>query len=365
MNWKKLKYIGLVTLASLSLAACGSTESANENQVDLNSLSLEEIEEKAKEEGAVNSVGMPDDWANWEETWADLNEKYGLEHSDTDMGSAEELATFEAEKENASAEIGDVGIAFGPYAVERDVVMPYKTSYWDDIPDWAKDDEGNWLLSYTGTMAFLDDTEAVDETPTSWKEVAEGDYKVTIGDVAGGNQDQFAVLAAAMANGGDETNIQPGLDYYRKLGEEGRLNTVGYNAGTLESGEHEVVPMWDFNALTMQDTLGSDRFEVVIPTDGTVTSGYTTILNKYTQRPHAAALAREYILSDEGQNNLARGHARPIRENVELDQDAKDALLPDEMYESARPVEDLQAWNDLLEQLGSLWQDNVITHLKN
>lgn len=78
MNWKKLKYIGLVTLASLSLAACGSTESANENQVDLNSLSLEEIEEKAKEEGAVNSVGMPDDWANWEETWADLNENMVL-----------------------------------------------------------------------------------------------------------------------------------------------------------------------------------------------------------------------------------------------------------------------------------------------
>ena len=73
-------------------------------------------------------------------------------------------------------------------------------------------------------------------------------------------------------------------------------------------------------------------------------TGYTTIINKNAKNPYAAALAREYILSDAGQNNLARGYARPIR-NVKLDEDAKAKLLPDELYKSVVPVKDEEACN--------------------
>ena len=73
------------------------------------------------------------------------------------MSSAEELAKFEAEKKDATADIGDVGIAFGPIAEDKDLTLAYKTSYWDDIPDWAKDDDGDWVVGYTGTMAFITD----------------------------------------------------------------------------------------------------------------------------------------------------------------------------------------------------------------
>ena len=54
--------------AAMLLTGCCSSGSTNNENLDLNSMSLEEIEEKAKEEGEVNSVGMPDDWANWDET---------------------------------------------------------------------------------------------------------------------------------------------------------------------------------------------------------------------------------------------------------------------------------------------------------
>ncbi len=53
---------------------------------------LDDLIEKARKEGVVNSVGMPDDWANWEATWKAITAKYGLKHTDTDMSSAEELA---------------------------------------------------------------------------------------------------------------------------------------------------------------------------------------------------------------------------------------------------------------------------------
>lgn len=74
---------------------------------------------------------MPDTWANWKDTWADLKNLYGIEHSDTDMSSAQEIAKFKAEKKNASGDIGDIGASFGEIAVKQGVAQPFKTSYWD------------------------------------------------------------------------------------------------------------------------------------------------------------------------------------------------------------------------------------------
>lgn len=41
---------------------------------------------------------MPDTWANWKDTWADLKNLYGIEHSDTDMSSAQEIAKLKPKR---------------------------------------------------------------------------------------------------------------------------------------------------------------------------------------------------------------------------------------------------------------------------
>nr|WP_232278601.1 extracellular solute-binding protein [Paenibacillus sp. 481] len=332
--------------------------------IDFSKLTLEQIVEQAKKEGEVNSVGMPDSWANWVQTWQDLQTTYGLKHVDTDMSSAEELAKFESEKNDATADIGDVGIAFGPLAKEKGITLPYKTSYWNDIPNWAKDEEGHWLLGYTGTLAFITDKNKVKQPPTSWADLKNGSYKVAIGDVMKANQAQFAVLAAAYAFGGDEKNIQPGLDFYAELAKSGRISPIDASPANLEKGEVEVGLLWDFNALNYRDSIDKKRFEVVIPQEASVTSGYATIINKYAKHPHAAMLAREYILSDRGQANLARGYARPIRANAKLPDDALLKLLPNDMYVNARPVQDMKAWEAMTKQLPQLWQEQVLIHVK-
>lgn len=119
----------------------------------------------AKQEGQVYSVGMPDTWANWKGTWQDLEKTYGLKHQDTDMSSAQEIAKFAAEKNNATADIGDVGASFGPVAVLKGVTQPYKPTTWSQIPDWAKDKEGHWALAYTGTIAFMINNDLVKDAP--------------------------------------------------------------------------------------------------------------------------------------------------------------------------------------------------------
>lgn len=346
-------------LASLlgSAVILGNQAMANED--------LKALEQAARAEGEVNSVGMPDSWANWKDTWVDLGKLYGLKHMDTDMSSAQEIAKFDAEKDNATADIGDVGAAFGPIAVQKGVTQPYKPSTWEQIPAWAKDQDGHWMLAYTGSIAFIVNKKLVKEVPKSWADLKQGKYKVAIGDVSAAAQAVNGVLAAAIANGGDEKNIQPGLDFFADIAKQGRLSLSNPTIQTLEKGEVEVGVVWDFNGLSYRDQIDASRFEVLIPSDGSVISGYTTIINKYAKHPNAAKLAREYILSDAGQINLAKGNARPIRaEHLTLPAEVQAKLLPNEQYAKVQPIKDAAAWEATSKALPQQWQENVIIEMQ-
>lgn len=358
---------GLCSLLSISILT-GCAQSDTYEQVDLNAMNLEEIIELAKEDGEIHSVGMPDTWANWGETWADIKEAYGIEHTDTDMSSAEELAIFANEAYDATKDIGDVGQSFGSVAEEQGLTLAYKTSYWESIPDWAKDDDGDWIIGYYGTISFITNTNLVEDAPMSWQDILDGDYTVTIGDVSVASQAQSGLLSAAIAFGGSESDLQPGLDFFKVLAEEGRLDMGDTSLARLEKGEIEVAILWDYNALSYRSQIMENNedasFEVSIPSDGAIQSGYCTIINAYTKRPYAAALVREYILSDEGQINLAKGYARPVREDVELPEEVKSKLLPDEQYTNARFIEDQDVWDQTVTELSTLWQEEVVSYAK-
>ncbi|MBN0009552.1 ABC transporter substrate-binding protein, partial [Pseudomonas aeruginosa] len=95
-----------------------------------------------------------------------------------------------------------------------------------------------------------------------------------------------------------------GLEFFGKIAKQGRLSLTNPVIATLEKGEVEVGIVWDFNGLSYRQQIDPERFEVLIPSDGSVISGYTTIINKYAKHPNAAKLASEYIFSDAGQINL-------------------------------------------------------------
>ncbi|WP_043203085.1 ABC transporter substrate-binding protein [Pseudomonas putida] len=352
-----MKKLFMASLLGSAIAFCTSAMAED----------LKALEDAARKEGTVNSVGMPDAWANWKGTWEDLASKYGLKHSDTDMSSAQEIAKFDAEKDNASADIGDVGAAFGPIAVTKGVSQPYKPSTWDQVPEWAKDKDGHWALAYTGTIAFIINKDLVkeEERPKTWHDLEKGKYKVAIGDVGTAAQAANGVLAAAIAYKGDESNVAPGLQLFTKLAQQKRLSLANPTIQTLEKGEVEVGVVWDFNGLSYREQIDPKRFEVLIPSDGSITSGYTTIINKYAKHPNAAKLTREYIFSDAGQTNLAKGHARPIRaEHLKLPADVQAKLLPNEQYGAAQPIKNAEAWEATSKKLPQMWQEQVIIEME-
>ena len=173
------------------------------------------------------------------------------------------------------------------------------------------------------------------------------------------------MLAAAIAYKGDEKNIEPGLQLFTKLAQQKRLSLANPTIQTIEKGEIEVGVVWDFNGLSYREQIDPKRFEVLIPSDGSVISGYTTIINKYAKHPNAAKLTREYIFSDAGQINLAKGHARPIRaEHLKLPADVQAKLLPNEQYKAAQPIKDAAAWEATSKALPQKWQEQVIIEME-
>lgn len=315
----------------------------------------------AQREGVVESLAMPDDWANWKETWAELKQLYGLEHHDADMDSWQALEIY-AQKERASipSDIADIGQSYAQMARLQELTLPYKVSVWNSIPDWAKDRDGYWTLAYSGTIAFITDKTRVDQPPKRWQDLLRGDYTVTMGEVGASAQANNAVLAAAIALGGSEKDLSPALTFFGKLAEQQRLLLTNTSIDMLRKGKIDVAILWDFNALNYRDKIDRNRFEVCIPLDGSVISGYAPIINRLAAHPNAAKLTLEYIFSDEGQINLAKGFTRPIRSQVQLPPAVESRLLPIGQYANARPVQDLLAWEMTTRKLPAQWKAEVI-----
>lgn len=360
---KNVMKMSLILCASaMMMTGCGGQKAGE--KVDLREVSLETIVEKAKEEGAVASVGMPDDWANWKGSWDNITSTYGLTHEDTDMSSAEELSIFDAEKDAATKDIGDVGQAFGKAAIEMDVVQPYKASTWDSIPDWAKDPDGNWVITYLGTMSCMVNAKNVSDQIDSWEAIRKSDCQVTVGDVVRAAAPQMAVLSCAYALGGDVNHIDPAIDFFKELATEGRLDAATYSQERMERNEIDVALTWDYLSLQYRDMVKAAVPEADIQChvmkDGAIQSGYCLVINKYAPHPYSAALTVEYMLSDQGQIDRAKGYARPIRSDVKLPDEISSKMIADEEYIDTIPLTDNEAVSAACAEISSRWEEEVI-----
>jgi putative spermidine/putrescine transport system substrate-binding protein len=344
------------TGASASVAAVPSVDTA---------AIIADLETKTKAEGALNSYGMPPDWTNFGEIWDGFLPKYNLTHSDTDMSSAEEIQKFDAEKNNPVADIGDIGIQFGPVAIDAGTVQPYIPTRWNLVPDYAKDPDGNWMCWYTGTISFAVNTALVPNVPRTWADLKKPEYKgkVGISDPRTTGQGAMSFLAANFAAGGDEKTLDPGFTYFKDISTAGSFTPAGPSSANVEKGEVAIAILWDFNALPLRDKLAAKTpavpIEVVIPSDGTTQAPYCHIINKYAAHPNAAKLFREYILTDEVQILQAKKYARPIIDGLELPADVAAKFPPVEQYASVKPVTDWKAAADSIASLAEGWTIEV------
>lgn len=311
----------------------------------------------AKAEGTIVSYGLPDDWVNYGGLWKIMQDKYGITHADTDMSSGEILAALKAEANAPVADITDLGFNFAKVVNDEKLSQPYKNAHWADIPDYAKDPDGRWSAAYWGAIAFLVNKDLVKTVPQSWADLLKSDYKdmICLKDPRESATANMVVLASAFANGGDETNPQPGLDYFKKLTDAGNLRALAPSSDNIQKGECPISLFWDFDALSDKYGFSNMNLDVVIPSDGTVAGLYIQFVTAGAPHPAAAKLMIETEYSDEGQLAYAEGFVHPIRTNVVLPDDLKAKFPPDSAYTNVKFPKDFTALDAAATTISDGW----------
>lgn len=374
---KRAGALGLSGAAlSAFLEACGSSSNtgssttANVNMTGPIAMSM--LTSSAKKEGQLQAIGIPPEWADYKDILAGYTRHYGIPISykaEAEYSSAQELEVFINSKKHPHGDIGDVGFAFGPKAIQQGLITPYIHSHWSDIPASLKDPNGYWCTEYWGAQALIVNTDLVKTPPTSFQDLLNPAYKNMVGIDGDPRQatDAFiAVYSAALANGGSLTNIQPGIDFFAKLKKAGNFTVARSSVANLAKGEVAIAIMWDYLGLGYRDQLaGNPHLSVVIPSDGSIAGPYVSIVNKTAPNPFAARLWIEYIFSDEGQLYYLTGYAHPARYQAlvnanKIPADLASKLPPANQYTNVKFVTDLTQQANATSLVNQNWGTQVL-----
>ena len=187
---------------------------------------------------------------------------------------------------------------------------------WSNIPANAKDANGDWYADYGGYVAIGYDPAKVKVAPTSFASLTNPAYKNMIGlnnspTTAGAAF--AAVYAAALANGGSFSNIEPGIKYFAHLKSIGNfVPTAIGGPTTVQNGTTPILIWWDY-LLASEVKPVVPGFKIVIPSDASL----RVLLRPGHQRHRAGpgggqALGGVPVL-DHGPEPVARGLRAPDR----------------------------------------------------
>ena len=338
----------VAAVSAVALAACGSSggSSAGSSGKDFSKITsaadaggMDALVAAAKAEGTLNVITLPDKWANYGTIMKSFTAKYGIKinSANPDGSSQDEInAVKQLKGQDRAPDVLDLGQSFAIGAAKDGLVAAYKVATWDDIPANAKDPDGKWFSDYGGFVSIGYDPAKVTTPPTSFADLLKPDYKNMV--AINGNPTQAgaafaAVYAAALANGGSFDDIQPGLDYFKKLKQAGNFVPVTGSPATVQQGQTPILIWWDY---LQESSVASQvpAWKVVIPKDATYAAYYAQAINATAPHPAAARLWEEYLYSVEGQNLWLNGSARPIQ----LDSLVKDGTVDKSAYGKLPPA---------------------------
>lgn len=283
---------------------------------------LKELIKLAKAEGEVNTIALPDYWANYGNVKKAFEKKYGIKVNsfDPEASSAEELVAVRTLKgQDRMPDVVDVGLQFAIQGAQEGLWAPYKVATWNDIPADAKDPNGLWFSDYGGYIAIGYDANLVQTPPTSFADLLNPIYKNQValnGDPTSSNSAFLSVLATSVAAGKGvkgANNIQFGLDYWKKLKESGNFVPVAATPATVAQGQTPILLDWDYLHGKYKTQEGNVDWKIVVPSDALLGGFYAQAVVKNSPNPAAARLWQEFLFSDQGQNLWLQGGARPIR----------------------------------------------------
>ncbi|GAA1437375.1 extracellular solute-binding protein [Microlunatus lacustris] len=275
---------------------------------------MEALVAAAKEEGQLNVIALPPDWANYGEIIEAFGTKYGIEvnSAQPDANSQDEInAATRLKGTDRAPDVFDLGQSVA--LANTAMFAPYKVATFDSIDDAFKDPDGTWVNDYGGYMSIGYDSAEVPEI-ASVEDLLKPELKGKValnGDPTTAGAAFSGVMMASVANGGSADDIGPGIEFFSRLKDAGNFLPVDPTSATIESGQTPVVVDWDYTNAAVTAKLSS--WKVVVPQNAQVGGYYYQAVNADAPHPAAARLWQEFLYSDEGENLYLAGGARPVR----------------------------------------------------
>ncbi|MER7501920.1 ABC transporter substrate-binding protein [Nonomuraea pusilla] len=255
---------------------------------------LDRLAEAAKREGQLTVIGLPRDWVNYGEIIDTFSDKYGIRVTQLEPGASSKRAVDAAAQ--LKPDVFDLTLDVAVASAGR--FAPYRVAGWQDLPDDVKDPSGAWYAAYGGYMAIGYDPRQV-KPPATFADLLKPGYRVALdGDPLRSDAAFDGVMAASM----DARTPRPerGVQLFAKLKRAGQLT---------EPAKANVIVTWDH----LQAGRNAESWKVVIPGGSPLGAYHVQAISKNAPHPAAARLWQEFLFSDEGQNLLQKGYARPAR----------------------------------------------------
>ena len=337
--------VSLVCLSSaIALAACAppaddkksSSSSTGTDAAQATSVSdfgtMDDLVKAAQDEGQLNVIALPPDWANYGQIISTFEDKYDIKiKSDQPTGASQDEinAATQLKGTDRAPDVFDLGQSVA--LANTDMFAPYKVSTWDDVPAEFKAPDGAWINDYGGFMSVGYDAKKVPAV-TSLDDLLGSGFKGKValnGDQTAAGAAFSGVVMASIANGGSVKDIAPGVEFFAKLKDAGNFLPVDPTSATIESGQTPVVVDWDY--LNAAESAKLPDWKVFVPKEAPIAGYYFQAINADAPHPAAARLWEEFLYSDEGQNLWLAGGARPVRADAmvkagTIDQAKYDAL---------------------------------------
>ncbi|MBF8186077.1 extracellular solute-binding protein [Nonomuraea sp. K274] len=323
---------GVVAALTVVTAACGAAPTTQQSPAaagEVNAATatsaagfggFDKLVEAAKKEGTLHVIALPPDWANYGEIIEKFQATYGIkiESETPDAASADEINAVKTRKgQDRAPDVLDLGQSFAISGAAEGLFAPYKVRTFDKIPEGQKEPSGLWVNDYGGYVSIGCDAKKIATCPASFADLLKPEYegKVAMNGNPTESGSAFAgVYAASIANGGSFDDIQPGIEFFKKLKAAGNYNPVETTPATIENGETQISIDWDYNNAAYAPLMAAKGLDwkVNVPSDGPYFQMYAQAVNKDAPHPAAARLWQEFIYSPEGQNLYLKGFARPV-----------------------------------------------------
>jgi len=342
-------FVVLVALAaSAALAGCAPPDDDKKSSTTSNGTdaaaatsvadfgTMDDLVKAAEDEGELNVIALPPDWANYGNIIKAFEDKYDITvNSDQpDVASQDEInAANQLKGTDRAPDVFDLGQSVA--LANTDLYAPYQVATFDEIPAEFKDPDGAWVNDYGGFMSVGYDSDVVPDV-TSLDDLLGPDFKGKValnGDPTAAGAAFSGVVMASVASGGSADDIAPGVDYFKRLKDAGNFLPVDPTSATIESGQTPVVIDWDY--LNAAETAKLPSWKVFVPENAAIAGYYFQAINADAPHPAAARLWEEFLYSDEGQNLWLAGGARPVRADAMVEAGTIDQGLYDALPEVA------------------------------